>query len=158
MARPSLPRPTTTLGMGPVLLLVLFPAVVAAFTTPFVLVSNLYGVNWPHMVLNLWLLLVLGVGYVLWRVGVLRGRLTAASGAGFPIAGYALAQRVYYEFLLSFLGDWRLVHPESELADAVALTRWGGLVAFVFGLAMVLAASFQEWRIGRAFPSWVRPR
>lgn len=158
MARWTLPLPATTLGMGPVLLLVLFPAVVAAFTTPFVLLSNLFGVNWPHLVLNLWLLLGLGGGYLLWRVGVLRGRLTAASGAGFAVAGYALAQRVYCEFLLSLLGDWKLVHPGSELARAVALVRVGGLVGFVFGLAMVLAASLWERRIARDAPGWVHPR
>jgi hypothetical protein len=159
MARPFPSPHATTLGMGPTFLFVLFPAFVVAFTTPFVLVSNLLSVNWPHQALNLGLLAVLGAGYLAWRVGVFRGRLTAASGVGFGVAGYALGQRVFCEFLLSFFGGApRSVWPESDFAQWIAFVRVSGLIGYVFGLAMVLAASLWERRLARDAPAWARPR
>jgi len=152
------PHPTT-LGHGLVVLFVLFPAFVVAFTLPFVLISNLLSVNWAHHLLNLGLLTVLGFAYLIWRVGVQRGWLTPATGVGFVAAGYGLGQRTFCEFLLSHFGEApRALWPETGFGDWIAVVRSSGLVGFVFGLALVLAASLWERRVARNAPAWVRPR
>ena len=159
MARPFRSPHSTTLGHGPTVLFVLFPAFVAAGTYPMVFVSNLISANWAHLVSNLFLIAGLGVAYLVWRIVACGGRLTPASGLGFAAAGYGLGQRVFCEFVMSFFGEpARAVWPESNFGDLVAFTRISGLIAFVFGLAMVLAASLWERRLAREAPRWVRPR
>ena len=103
--------------------------------------------------------LAYSLAYLVWRIVARGDRLTPASGLGFAVAGYGLGQRVFCEFVLSFFGEpARAVWPESGFGDLVAFTRISGLIAFVFGLAMVLAASLWERRLAREAPRWVRPR
>lgn len=125
---------------------------------PFVLVSNLLSANWPHHWLNLGLLAALGLACILWLVLAVRGRVSPASGAGFAVAGYALAVRIACEFYLSFFGDpVRLAFPGHLIVDMSVLARYGGLIGYVFGLAVVLAACLWERRMARDAPEWTRP-
>ena len=160
MATRSLPSPYSTyFGLGLPLLFVVFPAFVAVATMPFVFVSNMLSVNWSHQALNLGFLTALGIAYVAWSVGAARFWWTRTSGIGFCLAGYGLSQRLACEFWMSMFGvPAREVWPESGFGGLVTFTRVSGLIAFVFGLAMVVATCIWERRIARQAPGWARPR
>jgi hypothetical protein len=112
--------------------------------------------NWRHMALNYALLGVLGAAYLAWRVARHLHWVSPATGNGFVLAGYALLQRVFAEFLVSLMDA-----PPGSLIDGLdeyyAMVRGSGLVGFVFGLALVLASALAERRLRRHAPDWAFP-
>ena len=93
---------------------------------------------------------VLALAYVTWSVLRLLGAVCASTGGGITVAAYGLLARVLTEAGTSpFDPNWE----EQVLgASHVALLEAGhfwGFVAFVFGLAMVLAASLADWGLAR---------
>jgi hypothetical protein len=117
------------------------------------------SVNWPHQAFNLALVAILGVAYVVWCLGAVRTWWTTTSGLGFCLAGYGLSQRLACEFWMSMFGvPPREVWPESGFGGLVTFTRVSGLVAVVFGLAMVIATCVWERRVAGSAPEWARPR
>jgi len=144
-------------GLGPMLFLVFAPAWLAVCGYAFVFTCNLLSVNWQHLVLNLYLVGFLGLAYFAWLLFRFSGAVSAGTGVGFVLAGYALAVRVGCEFLVSLLGvpaGTRL----PELGTEVAWARGAGLVGLAFGLAVVAASCIAERRLRRRVPAWTLPR
>ena len=157
----------TTLGLGPPLLLVVMPAFALVVLQTFVLLNLRIGdpppANWRHVVLNFYLVGALGAAYLAWCVMHFRGWVSIATGAGFLVAGYALLQRIFCEFLASFftvplhLVDEVPYSVEAGAAAWMGLARGSGLVGFVLGLAFVVAACLAERRLRREAPAWAFP-
>jgi hypothetical protein len=97
--------------------------------------------------LNYWLMLVLGAAYAVWAALRARGAVDAAAGQWFVLAAYGLWMRGYCFALLFGLvesfGDRSLA--EELTSDRgrflIAAHRYGGLLAFSLGLAMVALCS-----------------
>ena len=100
--------------------------------------------------LNYWLLLVLGASYVVWTVVRLRRRVDPTAAMGFVVAACALAARFYCHFLLFGYGETYGSHSVIEQTATlhsrvlIAAHRYGMLLAFALGLALV------AWAISRA--------
>jgi len=102
----------------------------------------------PHAHLShYWLLLVLGIAYVVWRVLLMQRRIAPHGEPGFALAAYGLMARFYCHFWVFGSGNSYGSHSLVEdVADAggrflIAAHRWGGLLAFVAGLALVVWGS-----------------
>ncbi len=142
----------TGFGTGTTVVVLMLGTCVAAITDGPVFLG-LLGSNWQHLLLALVLLGVVGGAYVPWVVAHARGVVSAVSGTGFVVAGYAVAQRIFCEFLLSQLGV-----PYDRFAfvpgfvDMIRLTRAASWVGFAFGLASVAFACWSERRLRRERP------
>jgi len=112
---------------------------------------------WNHLAANAWLMAVLAASFLGWSVVRRRGRVTAATGGGFVVAAFALLARIQGETLLSFADvPWREDLLGAHGREYAMLARYGGFVAFVFGLAMVAAACLAERRLQRPAASGAR--
>jgi hypothetical protein len=99
---------------------------------------------------------VFALSYAAWSVVRLRGHATTATGGGFVIAASGLFLRIYAETALyphHAAEPPRIEAVDFFLIDAAAV---GGFIAFVFGLAMVVAACLAERRLAREAPDWLR--
>jgi len=95
-----------------------------------------------------WLALVLIATYTVWVVLLVRGLVSAATGAGFLVAGLALAARVHLDFRLAQVGrPFRASSPIPEVAEMASWVLPATLVAFAFGLATCAAACLWERRV-----------
>jgi hypothetical protein len=115
----------------------------------------------PHAHLShYWLLLVLAVAYVVWRVLLLQRRIAPQGEPGFALAAYGLAARFYCHFWVFGSGNSYGSHSLVEdVADAggrflISAHRWGGVLAYVVGLALVVwgsrlsGSATRAWKIG----------
>ncbi len=97
--------------------------------------------------LHLWLLLLLAWSYVAWMVLRLWGRIDASGGPGFVLAAFGLAASWLCHLCLYGLSE---TYGETSLVEQVADTRlrvmiavhlWGGPLAILVGLLVVLFGS-----------------
>ena len=102
----------------------------------------------PHEhLVHYWLLLLLGVAYVVWRVLLLHRRVDPAGEFGFALAAFGTMARFFCHVVLYGVGLAWGSHSALELnADAhfrflIAVHRWGGLAAYVVGLMLVVWGS-----------------
>lgn len=106
---------------------------------------------------NVWLLGVAAAAYTVWIFAVSRRWITTATGGGFVVAAHGLILRIIVEVPQSMAQitlSERL--PPEPYATVLPLGRTFGLVAYVAGLAFVLAAVLAERRLWRETPPWVR--
>ena len=106
-----------------------------------------FSVRPGEHLLNYWLLLVLGASYAVWTVLRVRSGLNPAGAPGFVLSAFGLAARFYCHFLLYGLGwpygDHSIVEDVAtrHLRFMIAVHRYGGLLAFATGLAIVVWGS-----------------
>jgi hypothetical protein len=89
-------------------------------------------------------------------------RVSTASGMGLTIAAYAILMRVacevhvwYFALVCTYL---RVDTIDATLAVLVQLSRTGGVIGFVFGIALTVFATIAELRAPRATPHRHLPR
>jgi len=133
------PRYTET-GFGLPLFFVVAPAAFLAILHPFVLVT--FGVvpdNAAQVALNHVLLGLLGAMYIAWALALSRRWVDEVSGAGFALMGFALAARVYCEFVLVLPGDF-VGFEHANLGPQVRAFRAATLFGYAFGLASIVSS------------------
>lgn len=108
--------------------------------------------------LDYWLLLVLGVSFLVWRVLRFRGAVDAGAEPGFVLAAFGLFARHYCHLVVFGLAEtWGSHSRVEETADArgwllIATHRYGGLVAFAVGLGLAALFSVRRGRAGARGP------
>lgn len=126
------------------------PAIVVVFGV-FLLLEVFFAASWGsgstvrprEYMLNCWLLLVLGVSYVVWTALRSRGAVHPAAAQRFVLAAFGFWARVYCSFLLYGFTETYGDHSVAEefatdrLRFLIGVHRYGGLLAFVLGLALV---------------------
>lgn len=159
MKRPTgLPPHTSTYGHYVVLPMILFAFALEAgqyFGAVNVVFGGL-GFGVVYLSLSMFGLLLLV--YVLWLLLVIRGKLTAATGGGLVLSAYALAARALAsagEGVLPWYGRWLLGH--KPIYGQLDLIYDLSVVAYVFGIALVVASAIAEWRLRREAPDWALP-
>lgn len=103
--------------------------------------------NQAHVDLNFALLGGLGALYVAWALALSRGWVDETSGVGFALMGYAVAARVYCEFLVIFPNRFvDFATDPTGLGTSVRTVRAAALFAYAFGLATIAAAVWADRR------------
>ena len=98
-----------------------------------------------HLAVNAYMMGAFAVAVLAWSIARLRRAVSSATGGGFGVAAYALFARVLGETALSLVEvPWRQQLISSTGLLLMKAARYGGFIAFVFGLAMVLAACLSE--------------
>ncbi len=128
----------------------------------FILLNNPSWVLLGHeFAVLLWLFSGFVVVRLAWTSLHSFGFVGSGTGAGFALAAYAIAARVLAElafadgFALDANGlDW--VGP-ARVAGVVGFLRNASLVAYGFGLALVVISTTVELRRRGATPAWTRP-
>jgi len=93
--------------------------------------------------LDHWLLLVLGASYAVWSFLRARGSVDPTAGRWFMLAAYGLWMRLLcFVILFGFLPSWGDRSMGEDFAGHpgglfIKVHRYGGLLAFAMGLAMV---------------------
>lgn len=117
--------------------------------------SNGVTVRPAEYLANCWLLFMLGAAFVVWTVLRVRGQIGAGGEMGFAVAALGVYARVYLGLVLYAFGpcysDRSIVEETANIHGRVmiAMHRYGGLLAWVLGLAFVVLTALQE-RAGRA--------
>lgn len=121
-----------------------------------------FGGTYPGQYLaSVWLFMLLVAACVIWSgVHHLR-RLPTYTATGFGTAALGLATRALADFEVWQHDLACYPYPPGVLGATqgtlVAWCRVGGLVAYVFGLAMVVATTVREIRLRRDAPDWAVP-
>lgn len=144
-ARHIQPRyPSMRLGLTT--FFVVAPAAFFAFTRGFTLLTFGVGMeNDAQVALNGVLVAVLGASYVAWSLALSRRWVGETSGAGFVLMGYALAARIYCEFMLILPGDF-VGFEHADLGTEVRAFRATALFAYAFGLATIATSVWTTFR------------
>lgn len=106
--------------------------------------------------LNLWLMLVFGASYVVWTALRGRGVVDPAASGGFVLAAFGLWARLgVHLFLYAASETYGSTSVREESADGslrflIGALKYGGLLAFVVGLALVAWGSLPSRRPDRA--------
>ena len=119
----------------------------------------------PHEhLLHYWLLLVLGAAYVVWRVLLLHRCVDPAGEFGFALAAFGTMARFFCHVVLCGVGlCWGSssaleLNADDRLRFLIAAHRWGGLAAYILGLALVVWGSRLSGSATRAWMLRARAR
>lgn len=138
------PEPSST----PVLVAVAVEVVAFMYLIEWFFMVTITGDTSNHLVVNAYLMGGLVLGFVAWLLARQYGSVTASTGGGFVVAAFALFARIQGETALYFVDvAWREAVFDATGLRLLMWARYGGFAAFVFGLAMVLAACLSERRL-----------
>lgn len=102
-----------------------------------------------------------GVVLLLWSALAIQGLVGPGTGAGFRLAALAITARVLstlaFLSMSEFAPDGATYVGPATTTGLVWALRNGSLVAYAFGLTLVVLSTAVELRRRRTVPAWTRP-